>query len=165
MGCRWALAAVPRGLCNSGTGCHGWICGPTLSTKTNNVSKPHEIIGFGAMDVTKPFKFIRFGAMDVTKPFKFIGFGAMAVTNAYNFIGFGSTLSTKTKRMRPRTRPRPRRSHGRPDWSRLRGRIRLVLVLNMGPAILPLASHIVKTSSFCLITTLLKPFKILLKLY
>jgi hypothetical protein len=30
-------------------------------------TKPHEFIGFGAMDVTKPYEFIGFGAMDVTR--------------------------------------------------------------------------------------------------
>ncbi len=30
------------------------------------VTKPHQIIGLGAIDVTKPYEFTRFGAMDVT---------------------------------------------------------------------------------------------------
>jgi hypothetical protein len=42
------------------------------------------------MDVTKPCELIGFGAMDVTKPYEFIGFGAMYVTKQYGFIGFGA---------------------------------------------------------------------------
>ncbi len=30
-----------------------------------DVTKPYELIGFGAMDVTKPYELIGFGAMDV----------------------------------------------------------------------------------------------------
>ncbi len=44
------------------------------SLAPDDVTKPYEFIGFGAMDVTKPYTFIRLGAMDVTKQYKFIGF-------------------------------------------------------------------------------------------
>ena len=42
------------------------------------VTKPYQLIGFGAMEV--PYQFVRFGAMDVTKPYQFIWFGAMEIT-------------------------------------------------------------------------------------
>ncbi len=44
-------------------------CGPRGK---EDVTKPYEFIGFGAMDVTKPYEFIGFGAMDVTKPYKLL---------------------------------------------------------------------------------------------
>ena len=40
-----------------------------------DVTKPYNVIGFGAIGVTKHYEIIGFGAMDVTKPYKFIGFG------------------------------------------------------------------------------------------
>ncbi len=38
-------------------------------------SKPHEFIGFGALDVAKPYKFIWFGDIGGPKPYDFIGSG------------------------------------------------------------------------------------------
>ncbi len=49
------------------------------------VTKPYELIGFGAMYVTKPYEFMGFGAMYVTKPYRFIGFGAMALQQVWFF--------------------------------------------------------------------------------
>ncbi len=40
-------------------------------------TKPHTLIGFGAVDVTIPYTFIGFGAMDFTNPYKSIGFSTM----------------------------------------------------------------------------------------
>ncbi len=55
-----------------------------------DVTKPYELIGFGAMDVTKPYELLGFWAMDFTKPYELIGFGAIDVTKPYELIGFGA---------------------------------------------------------------------------
>jgi hypothetical protein len=38
------------------------------------LSKPYELEGFGAMDVTKPYRYIGFGDIPGPKPYKFTGF-------------------------------------------------------------------------------------------
>ncbi len=61
-----------------------------------DVTKPCELIGFGAMDVTKPYGFIGFGAMDVTKPYELLTCNHSSILNLRFFPkpgnGYGMIL-------------------------------------------------------------------------
>ncbi len=50
------------------------------------------------MDATKPHEFIGFGAMEGTKPYEFIGFGAREGTKPHEFIGFDGASRPRTSR-------------------------------------------------------------------
>ncbi len=60
-----------------------------------DVTKPYEVIGFGALDVTKPYESIGFGALDVTRPYERVyqGSGRPGTTGSTRGPGVPGSLA------------------------------------------------------------------------